>query len=375
MRRILLLITDLEIGGTPTVVRELALRLRGPDCRVDVACLKGYGPVATQLKQAGVDVKGFSAAGLIDLPAVVKELREHIKQRQIDTVVSFLVHANLVAALASRKLPDVRWIQSIQTTQPSPKWHWWAQRLAQFAAEKVVVPSASVAEVAESWADVPAEKVVVIPNAIDVPGITGFRPVPAASDLREPPSAQSDRPQHGPGARDTAQRIGFIGRLDPVKRIPDLVAAVAKLPETVTLGIWGEGGHRRAVQAAVAKHQLNGRVKLHGSIASPQQALGQMDVLVLPSEAEGFGLVLIEAMAAGVPVVATDVPGIRNVVTGEKTGILVPVGDVDALAAGIERMLTNAELRSRVIEAGRREVEAKYTWDQVLPKYRELLRT
>jgi glycosyltransferase involved in cell wall biosynthesis len=348
MRRLLLLITDLEIGGTPTVVRELAFRLRGPDCRVDVACLKGYGPVATQLKQAGVDVKGFSAAGLIDLPAVVKELRQHIEHRQIDTVLSFLVHANVVAAMASRKVGGVRWLQSIQTTQPSPRWHWWAQRIAQFAAERVVVPSPSVAEAAESWADVAPDMITVIPNAVD-------------RSAGPPPSG---------GAPLT--RVGFIGRLDPVKRIPDLIAAVAKLPERFTLDIWGEGGHRRAIQAAVAKHELDGRVKLHGSIASPQQALGQMDVLVLPSEAEGFGLVLIEAMAAGVPVVATDVPGIRNVVTGEKTGILVPVGDPAALAAGIEHMLTDTRFRSRVIEAGRNEVESKYTWEQILPKYREL---
>lgn len=359
MKRILLLITDLEIGGTPTVVRELALRLRSPDCRVDVACLKGYGPVATQLKQAGVDVKGFSAAGLIDLPAVLKELREHIRERQIDTVVSFLVHANVIAAMASRKLPGVRWIQSIQTTQPTPRWHWWAQRIAQFAAEKVVVPSPSVAEVAESWADVPAEKIVVIPNAIDLRPRNGTGCQPVAAD------------DHGRVAPAT-RRVGFIGRLDPVKRVPDLVAAVAKLPAEYTLGIWGDGGHRRAVEQAVAKHRLNGRVTLHGAIASPQQALGQMDVLVLPSEAEGFGLVLIEAMAAGVPVVATNVPGIRNVVTPEQTGLLVPPGDPDALAAGIERMLTDTKLRERVIVNGRDEVEAKYTWDRVLPQYRQL---
>jgi glycosyltransferase involved in cell wall biosynthesis len=356
MRRILLLITDLEIGGTPTVVRELALRLRNDDVRVDVACLKGFGPVATQLTKAGVHVKGFSASSVIDLPSVVGELRQHVVDRQIDTVVSFLVHPNAIAALASRKLPGVRWIQSIQTTQPTPRWHWFAQRIAQFAAEKVVVPSPSVAQVAQDWADVPERKIVIIPNAIDLPrpSGTGYQPV-----------------DHGLVAHAT-NRVGFIGRLDPVKRIPDLLAAVAKLP-AVSLDLWGEGSYRPVVEATIARLGLADRVKLHGAIASPHEALQQMDVLVLPSEAEGFGLVLIEAMAAGVPVVATNVAGIRDVVRDQQTGLLVPARDPAALAHAIEQVLSDSSLRSRLTEAGRREVQAKYTWDRVLPIYRLLL--
>src|SRR4051794_40983420 len=114
MRRILLLITDLEIGGTPTVVRELAIRLRSAGgCEVQVACLKGWGPVATQLQQAGVTVKAFSASAAMDFFAVASELRQHVREHNIDTVFSFLVHANAVAAMASRGAGGVRWLQSI----------------------------------------------------------------------------------------------------------------------------------------------------------------------------------------------------------------------------------------------------------------------
>ncbi len=375
MRTILLLITDLEIGGTPTVVRELALRLRsagGVD--IHVGCLKGFGPVAKELQRAGVPVKSFTAASWMDLPAVVGELRAYVRQQQIDTVLSFLIHSNTIAAAASRALPEVRWLQSIQTTQPMPRWHWWLQRLVQHAAEKVLVPSESVALVARDWADVPGEKIVVIPNAVDVTRTTGLRPVPAALELREPRLLQSEHNQHGPEARGTGRRIGFIGRLDPIKRIPDLIAAMAQLPGEYTLDVWGEGSHRPAIEAAIMKLNLADRVKLHGVIAPPASALAQIDCLVLPSAAEGFGLVLIEAMAAGVPVVATRVAGIREVVREDQTGLLAPVADPTALAGAIQRVTTDDALRVRLIENGRREVAIKYTWDRVLPAYLQLFK-
>src|SRR5690349_3370956 len=101
MRRILLLITDLEIGGTPTVVRELAVRLHAPPgVHVEVACLAKWGPVADQPREAGIEVTALGAKGAWDLrilPRFVRLVREH----RIDTVFSFLMHANVVAAIGS----------------------------------------------------------------------------------------------------------------------------------------------------------------------------------------------------------------------------------------------------------------------------------
>jgi glycosyltransferase involved in cell wall biosynthesis len=118
---------------------------------------------------------------------------------------------------------------------------------------------------------------------------------------------------------------------------------------------------------------LSSRVTLHGAIARPQEALSQIDLLVLPSEAEGFGLVLIEAMAAGVPVVATNVPGIRDVVTHEQTGLLVPPAAPDRLAAAIRRLINDDALRQHLTATALREVQTRFAWPAVLPVYRRLL--
>src|ERR1051325_10114896 len=170
MPRILLLVTDLNIGGTPTVVRELAIRLapharaRGGD--IHVASLSPRGPVSDQIAAAGITVHALDAKGPRDA-RVVARLLKLIKREKIDTVFSFLVHANAAAAAVSLFARDVRFLQSIQTTQPQPKWHWKVQTLAARAAEKVVVPSVSVAHAAEEWSDVATWKIDVIPNAVD----------------------------------------------------------------------------------------------------------------------------------------------------------------------------------------------------------------
>jgi glycosyltransferase involved in cell wall biosynthesis len=362
-RRILLLITDLEIGGTPTVVRELAVRLHAPpEVEVEVACLAKWGPVADQIRAAGLTVTALDARGLRDLPAVVRRLRDLVRGRGIDTVFSLLIHANFVAALASEKLPGVRFLQSIQTTQPRPRWHWWLQRHVQRRAEKVVVPSPSAALVATDKCRVPPERVVVIPNGVDLAAFEGF-------DGRRRESLARVHENAGHTV------VGFLGRLDPVKRVQDLIDAVGLLRgtffPTAELSIFGHGSERERLEERAK--QKNAIVHFHGAVASPLDALSQVDVLVLPSEAEGFGLVLIEAMAAGVPVIGTDVPGIRDVIEHEVNGLLVPPRDPPAISAAIMRVEEDEAQRDRLIAGGRNTVRDRFNWDVIVPRYRELL--
>jgi glycosyltransferase involved in cell wall biosynthesis len=397
--KILLLITDLEIGGTPTVVRELAIRLTepgrlrraqssrvgpvsphsakfddpaasfGPDetasrpSRVTVACLSQWGPVADQLRDAGVEVVAFNARRPADLIATARRLVSLIRDERFDTVFIFLIHANFVAALASRFCPGVRFLQSIQTTQPSPRWHWRLQSLLHYAADRIVVPSPSAAQAAVQWADVPQEKIVVIPNAVDFD---------SGSGTGGPPVSFLPDENHGRAARAT---IGFIGRLDPIKRVPDLLEAMALLSEHYTLHLFGDGSDRPRIESEIVRLNLQNRVTLHGTIARPQDAFASIDALVLPSAAEGFGLVLIEAMAAGVPVVATDVPGIRDVVRDGTTGILVPIASPSQLAAAIRLVCEESRIRDRLMRNGLAEVRERFSWDVVLPQYKMLLGT
>lgn len=352
VRRVLLFLTDLQIGGTPTVVRELALRLnRSGTAQVEVACLASEGPVGRQLRAQGVEVTPLQADDVFDLPRTVLRLTHLIRSHRIDTVLSFLIHANTLASMAWLMCPPVRFLQSIQTTQPYPRWHWRLQRWVHHAADGVVVPSESVAQLAIDLCDIPPQNIHLIPNAVD----------DELFDLVR-------QPGH-PGT----VRVGFLGRLDPVKRVGDLVQAMTHLPPSYHLHVFGDGAERVNLRDRIRNLNLRHRVTLHGTVESPASALAMMDVLVLPSQAEGFGLVLIEAMAAGIPVVATDAPGIRNVVHHEMTGLLVPVGDPSMLAQAIRRISEDVELQDRLVRRARQHVRSHYTWSSVLPKYQALL--
>jgi len=348
-RRILLFLTDLDFGGTPTVVRELALRLR-TKADVQVACLGKWGPVAGELAAAGVPVTALAASGPKDMQ-ILPRFVHLLAAEKIDTVFSFLLHANAVAAAASVFVRDIRWIQSVQTTQPWPRWHWIVQRLAHRAADTIVVPSPSAAAAAHHWAGVPPEKIVIITNAIDPADYPSAAPL---DDIRPYP-------------------ILFLGRLDPIKDIPTLIDAVALLNGLVHLHIFGEGSDRRRIEKQIADRNLSSQVTLHGQIDRPQTALAGMGILVLPSLAEGFGLVLIEAMAAGVAVVATDVPGIRDVIRHNQTGLLVPPSDPPRLAAAIGQLVEDRALRERLIAAASADVRQRLTWATVMPQYFRLL--
>jgi glycosyltransferase involved in cell wall biosynthesis len=357
----LLLITDLQIGGTPTVVRELAIRLNDPpSVTVDVACLAGHGPVVDQLESAGVRTMVLGARRATDL-RVPARLARLIRRGRYDTILSFLIHANVAAALVKPLFPGIRFIQSIQTTQPHPRWHWRLQAIVQHAADRIVVPSPSVATAAAEWAEVDPARIVVIPNAID---LADFNPGEKTQLLvNASPAVATTQPIP----------IGFIGRLDPIKCVPDLLHAVQLLAGRVHLHIFGEGADRPRIEEAIMRLGVASQVTLHGAIARPQEALRQIALLVLPSAAEGFGLVLIESMAAGVPVVATNVAGIRDVVRNGETGVLVPPSSPVDLARAIDRVLADGTLREKLVAGARAELGGRFSWGAVLPMYRKLL--
>ena len=356
VRRILLVITDLEIGGTPTVVRELATRLNLlPHVKCEVASLGQLGPVGHQLRTSQVKVHAFGGRGISNAFSVMTQLIDLVRFGRFDTVFSFLIHANAMAAAASLFFTrgSVRWLQSIQTTQPSPHWHWRLQAKVHKRAERIIVPSSSITQVAHQLANIPLGKFQVIPNAID------------------PEAFRIERTYEG-----HAFRVGFIGRLDPIKRIPDLLHAIKLLgagEAGVHLHVFGAGAAHDRVTAQIAQLGLRDAVTMHGPVPTPQEALKQIDLLVLPSSAEGFGLVLIEAMAAGVPVIGTNAPGIRDVVRNGETGLLVPVGSPQELAEAIRRVMEDSALRHRLVRHAQADVRERFTWDAVLREYAKLL--
>lgn len=170
-------------------------------------------------------------------------------------------------------------------------------------------------------------------------------------------------------ARDERPRarteLLFVGRLAAVKGLPVLIEAASRLmadrPD-LRLTLIGDGPDRAALEARVAGAGLADRIVFAGyqGAAEVADALSRTDVFVLPSFAEGVPVVLMEALASEVPVVATRIAGIGELVEDGISGLVVPPGDADALAEAIARLADDAALRTRMGRAGRAKVEAEY---------------
>jgi glycosyltransferase involved in cell wall biosynthesis len=188
-----------------------------------------------------------------------------------------------------------------------------------------------------------------------------------------------DRPQRAPGPPRTPVALLSVGRFRPPKDFTTLVHAMAALePGTARLAIAGDGPDRQALEQEIANLHLGETVELLGTRNDVDQLLAAADIFVLSSDSEGLPMSVLEAMAAGLPVIATAVGGIPELVTDERTGVLVPPRDSRALAAAITAIARDPQLRDRLGAAARRRAETEFALETCrrrhLDLYRDLLR-
>jgi phosphatidylinositol alpha-mannosyltransferase len=201
----------------------------------------------------------------------------------------------------------------------------------------------------------PAAEVDIVPNGVDV--------------------AVFDSPVGEPFALPGGRRIAWVNRLDPQKGFPVAVAAFAKVVEVVPdarLVVAGDGADREAL--GLLSRAVRERVHLLGTVPHDRVPMlhAVCEAFVAPAWGqESFGIALVEAMAAGLPVVASDIPGYREVMDHGVEGLLVPPRDPGALAAGLVRVLTEPGLAARLGEAGR-ERAREYDWSPVVDRLEAL---
>jgi glycogen synthase len=172
-------------------------------------------------------------------------------------------------------------------------------------------------------------------------------------------------PTHDPLERIPRPRVIFVGRLHPQKHVDVLVRAAARMP-SVSVVLVGDGPERPGLERLVSRLRLSRRVHLVGFVPHGQVAglLGASDVLAMPSRYEELGTALLEGMQAGLPIVASATGGIPQVIEHGRTGLLVPPGDPEALAAALMRILRDRTLAARLGAAASREA-ARYDWSQL----------
>jgi glycosyltransferase involved in cell wall biosynthesis len=163
--------------------------------------------------------------------------------------------------------------------------------------------------------------------------------------------------------------IGTLSRHDPVKGLDVLVRAAAKVPDTSVVVVGPRENERGDLEALAAEVGVSDRLHFVGWTDRPRDYLPSFDVFAVPSRYDASPLALLEAMAAGLPVVATRVGGIPEIVIAGETALLVPPDDPDALAGALRTLVADPALRERMGTAGRRRWLAEFSYEQMIAKF------
>lgn len=234
-----------------------------------------------------------------------------------------------------------------------------ARRFVLPGAHRLVVPSQRLRSIATDLWKLPPEKVCLIPNGIR---LGAFPATDGHPELRRRLGLPAE-----------AVVVGAVGSLRPVKNFLRLLEAAAAAPEIHILLV-GDGEERTALEARATRPDLAGRVCFAGYQADPAPFYRAMDVFALTSNSEQMPVCLLEAMAAGLPAVSTDVGDVRAILPPEQAAFLTPPGEAAAaiLAQGISRLASDPGARAHLGAANRRRVEESFTFEKMCSAYREI---
>jgi glycosyltransferase involved in cell wall biosynthesis len=349
-------LTRFEPGGTERQMTELIRRLNPARFKVHVACLHREGAWLPRVVAHAASIVEFPIHGFAR-PATVAQLvafARWCRREQIAVVQTCDFYTNILglpgAALA--RVP-VRVGSRRELNPDKTAGQIRLQRLAYRAATKVVANSGAARSILESEG-VASGSIAVIHNGVDA----------AAFPERSPDAAT--RP---------ARVVITVANLRPEKNHETLIEAAALLvpdfPE-LQFQIVGDGPRRSALEALVRTKHLQRSVRFLGHREDVAQLLNEADVFVLPSRSDAFPNAAIEAMAAGLPVVASAVGGLLNLIDSDRTGVLVEPGNPAQLSAALRYVLSDRSKAARLGKAARDRVTSHYSFERMVEAFEDL---
>lgn len=370
-QRVLLMTGSLGPGGTELAVMTLARGLAERGRVEPLLCLLGSGGDFTaSLRRHGVTVHELGISGRIRMPGNSRRLNELgplVAHHRIRIVHTFLFDADYYGMKAARRGRPWGVITTRRAIKRGKFFHLLGYRLTNRLVDKIICNSEAVKRFTLDKEGASPSKVLVIPNGVDLERFTSGNGDPLRKRL---------------GVGEGELLIGTVGTIKKVKGQAVLIEAVAPLLQRrpgLKLVLAGEvtRGYGDDLRRRVEELGLDGRVLFPGVIQDIPDLLAGLDLFVLPSLSEGMSNALLEAMAAGKPIVATGAGGSGENLDQGRCGLVVPPGDAAALGGAIEQMIADPDRRSELGARAARRAHEEYTLPRMFERtervYAELI--
>lgn len=356
-----LVITELEVGGAERCLANLATRLDRTAFDITVISLAsrpapGRDVLVRQLEEEGIGVAFLDCDSKWRLPIAVRRLSHLLTALSPHVVHSFLFHANVAASMALGSRRQAKLIHGLRVAEQGTLRRWLQSHYSR-RADLTLVVSRRLKEFAGSVLQV---RSLVTPNGIDL----------VEFDER---TAQDVGMKQVNGRK----RMIAVGRLDPQKGFDWLLDGLRDFllsSDDWELQIVGAGPQESALKEQARRLHLVDRVQFLGRRADVPHLLSDADLFLLSSRWEGMPNALIEAMAARLPVVATDVEGVAQLLGPLKGAQVSPAADVEAFVQRVDVLAADATLRVELGEANRARIQSHFTLDKMVKRHAKIYR-